>query len=134
VSIVIRLSRAGRVHWPFYHVSVFDIRTRRDGKPVEEVGFYAPLSENEPVRLNEERIVYWLAQGASISKTVEMLLKRAKIAIPAKKKQVSKPKVSQAKRKMAVSKKRKVKTRDPAKARIANSKRAKERLAKKAGA
>jgi small subunit ribosomal protein S16 len=134
VSITIRLTRGGRVHLPFYHVSVFDRRTRRDGKPVEELGFYAPESEKEPVRLNAERIAYWLAQGADVSETAAMLLRKANIAIPARKNSVSKPKVSQGKHKLATLKARKTKKRDPKKARMANSKRAKERLTKKTGA
>jgi small subunit ribosomal protein S16 len=128
------LTRAGRKHLPFYHVSVFDRRTRRDGKPVEELGFYDPESKKELVRLNAERTAYWLAQGADVSRTVETLLKGLNIAIPEKKKKESKPKVSQGKRKTAVLKARKVKKRDPKKSRMANSKRAKERATKKTGA
>ena len=54
MALIIRLSRSGRVHLPFYHIGVFDSRTRRDGRPVEDLGLYDPLSKKEQVRLNLE--------------------------------------------------------------------------------
>jgi small subunit ribosomal protein S16 len=75
VAVVIRLSRAGRVHLPYYHIGVYNSRTRRDGRPVEELGFYDPKSEKEPVRLNAERAKYWLGVGARPSATVATILK-----------------------------------------------------------
>ncbi len=75
MSVVIRLSRAGRVHLPYYHIGVYNSRTRRDGRPVEDLGFYDPRSEKEPVRLNAERAKYWLGVGAKPSATVATILK-----------------------------------------------------------
>lgn len=75
MSVAIRLSRAGRVHLPYYHIGVFDSRTRRDGRPVEELGFYNPKSDKEPVRLDLERARYWLSVGAKPSATVITILK-----------------------------------------------------------
>lgn len=77
MSVVIRLSRAGRRHLPFYHIGVFDRRTRRDGKPIEQIGFYDPLHEKTALRIDEERVKYWLSQGARPSDTVQTLLKKA---------------------------------------------------------
>lgn len=77
MAVSIRLSRAGRRHLPFYHIDVFDRRTRRDGKPVERLGFYAPEDKKEEVRLDSERATYWLKNGAKPTETVQTLLKRS---------------------------------------------------------
>ncbi len=75
MSVVIRLSRAGRVHLPYYHIGVYDSRTRRDGRPVEQLGFYDPRSEKEPVRIDLDRAKHWLSVGARPSATVATILK-----------------------------------------------------------
>ncbi len=76
MSVVIRLSRAGRVHLPYYHIGVYNSRTRRDGRPVEELGFYDPKSDKEPVRIDLERAKHWLSVGAKPSATVATILKQ----------------------------------------------------------
>ncbi len=76
MSVAIRLSRAGRVHLPYYHIGVYNSRTRRDGRPVEQIGFYDPKSTKEPVRLDVERAKYWLSVGAKPSATVATILKQ----------------------------------------------------------
>ena len=80
MSVVIRLSRAGRVHLPYYHIGVYNSRTRRDGRPVEELGFYDPKSAKEPVRIDLDRAKYWLSVGARPSATVATILKQQGIA------------------------------------------------------
>ncbi|MCD8350127.1 MAG: 30S ribosomal protein S16 [Planctomycetaceae bacterium] len=75
MSVVIRLSRAGRIHLPYYHIGVYNSRTRRDGRPVEELGFYDPKSTKESVRIDVERAKYWLSVGARPSATVATILK-----------------------------------------------------------
>ncbi len=75
MSVVIRLSRAGRIHLPYYHIGVYNSRTRRDGRPVEDLGFYNPKSDKEPVRILIERAKYWLSVGAKPSATVATILK-----------------------------------------------------------
>jgi small subunit ribosomal protein S16 len=84
MAIVIRLSRQGRRNRPHYRVGVFDRRTRRDGPPIEHLGHYDPLVEDDQKKfqLNEERIQYWLGQGADISDTVRSFLKQRGIALP----------------------------------------------------
>ena len=82
MSVVIRLSRAGRVHLPYYHIGVYNSRTRRDGRPVEQLGFYDPKSTSESVRLDLERARYWLSVGARPSATVAGILKRQGVALP----------------------------------------------------
>ena len=91
MSVVIRLSRAGRVHLPYYHIGVYNSRTRRDGRPVEELGFYDPKSDKEPVRIDLDRAKYWLSVGARPSATVATILKQQGVASSewSKKKEVS---------------------------------------------
>jgi small subunit ribosomal protein S16 len=91
MSIVIRLSRQGRRNRPHYRVGVFDRRTRRDGTPIEHLGHYDPLVEDDAkkVTLDEERVRYWLGQGADVSETVRSFLKRRGIQIPVRRKRRS---------------------------------------------
>ncbi len=74
----IRLKRMGRIHLPAYRVTVVDGRATRDGKSLEEVGFYAPCHKHPDQRLslNTERIAYWLGKGAQPSETVAGLLRQ----------------------------------------------------------
>jgi small subunit ribosomal protein S16 len=96
MAIVIRLSRRGRRNRPHYRVGVFDRRTRRDGPPIEHLGHYDPLIEDDEkkVTLNEERIRYWLGQGALVSETVRSFLKKRGIPIPQKTKRKKSKKAS----------------------------------------
>ncbi len=126
MSVAIRLSRAGRVHLPYYHIGVYNSRTRRDGRPVEQIGFYDPKSAKEPVRLDVERAKYWLSVGARPSATVATILKQQGIPssewAPKKKTPAAKAKPAA---KKAAPKKAKAEGEKPAKARkprTANSK------------
>lgn len=104
MSVAIRLSRAGRIHMPYYHIGVFNTRTRRDGRPVEDLGFYNPRSDKDPVRIDLERARHWLSVGAKPSATVAAILKAQGVTAgerPAKKK-TDKP---EAKKKKTVAKK-----------------------------
>ena len=128
MSVAIRLSRSGRIHQPYYHIGVFDSRTRRDGRPVEELGFYDPKSNKEPVRLDVERARYWLSVGAKPSATVATLLKGK--GIPSSewatkkpvKKAASAAKKAPAKKKPAAKKAEGAAKAAPRKARTSNSK------------
>lgn len=141
MAVTIRLSRAGRIHLPFYHIGVFDRRTRRDGRPVEYVGFYDPASPTkEPVRIDVERVRHWLSVGADVSATVKSLLKRQGVAVAADaaqvrldkaKKEAAKP--ATAPKAAAPAKKAASKKKAPKK-RTANSKAAAERKNKGPGA
>ncbi len=84
MATVIRLSRQGRRNRPHYRVGVFDRRTRRDGPPIEHLGHYDPLidDDEQKVTLDEERIRYWLSVGADVSETVRSFLKRRGIEMP----------------------------------------------------
>lgn len=81
MSVKIRLKRFGTQRRPYYRIVVIDSRSPRDGRPIEEVGFYHPIEiEEKQVRLNLERINDWIKKGAQPSDTVKRLLKRKNIA------------------------------------------------------
>ena len=86
--LTIRLARAGAKKRPFFHITVADSRKPRDGRFVERVGYFNPISSGKEVRLeiNQERIDYWLSQGAQVSDRVLALLKE-KMKLPKKKKE-----------------------------------------------
>ncbi len=75
--VSIRLSRAGAKKRPFYHLVVTDSRNRRDGRYIERLGFFNPVgTENEEnLRIDMERVDYWIGQGAQPSERVASLLK-----------------------------------------------------------
>ncbi len=77
MSVRIRLKRFGTTKRPFYRIVVTDSRTPRDGRTLEEVGFYHPIEVLEKqVSFKEERLRAWLQQGAEPSETVRRLLNR----------------------------------------------------------
>ena len=80
--VTIRLSRGGAKKRPFYHIVVTDSRTRRDGRSIERLGFFNPVAKptEEKLRLNRERIDYWISQGAQPSDRVRQLLKMQQAA------------------------------------------------------
>ncbi|MCH8068845.1 MAG: 30S ribosomal protein S16 [Candidatus Marinimicrobia bacterium] len=73
----IRLKRIGRRNRPFFRVVVIDSRKRRDGAPIEEVGWYDPIKNKENFSLKEDRIIHWLELGAQPTFTVKNLMKKA---------------------------------------------------------
>ena len=76
--VKIRLARAGAKKRPFYHVVVTDGRNKRDGRFIERVGFFNPIAtgKEEKLRIDQERVDYWLSQGAHPSERVTKLLKQ----------------------------------------------------------
>ena len=83
----IRLKRFGRTHSPAYRLCAMDARSPRNGRAIEELGLYHPCNKNEDeqVKLNAERIAYWLSVGAQPSETDAALIKKAGIEKPAAK-------------------------------------------------
>ena len=71
----IRLRRMGAKKAPFYRVVVADSRSPRDGRFIEEIGYYNPISEPTEISINEEKALKWLATGAEPSETVKQLFK-----------------------------------------------------------
>ncbi len=76
MAVVMRLSRAGAKKTAFYQVVVADRRRAPDGKFIEKIGYYDPKSEENKAVVNEERVLYWLRQGAKPSDTVRQILIR----------------------------------------------------------
>jgi small subunit ribosomal protein S16 len=83
--VSIRLSRSGAKKRPFYHLVVTDSRNRRDGRYIERVGYFNPvgLEQEENLRIDLERVDYWLGQGAQPSDRVASLLKKHRKAATA---------------------------------------------------
>ena len=76
MSVKIRLKRMGSKKRPFYRIVVADSRSPRDGRFIESVGTYNPLTEPETVTLKEDQIMSWLNNGAQPSATVKNILSR----------------------------------------------------------
>ncbi|MGI6045951.1 MAG: 30S ribosomal protein S16 [Eggerthellaceae bacterium] len=77
MAVRIRLSRHGAKKRPYYRVVVADGRKPRDGRFIEEVGRYNPCVDPVLIKLDQERIDYWISQGAQPSETVARLIKTA---------------------------------------------------------
>ena len=76
MAVKIRLARHGATKRPFYRIVVADSQNKRDGRFLENVGTYNPLTDPVQVTLKTERVQYWLQQGAIPTDTVKMLLKK----------------------------------------------------------
>ncbi len=76
--VTIRMARGGSKKRPFYQIVVTDSRNRRDGRFIERVGFFNPVARGneERVRIDRERVDYWVSQGAQPSDRVASLLKQ----------------------------------------------------------
>lgn len=77
MAVKIRLKRMGQKKRPFYRVVVADSRAPRDGRFIEEIGTYNPLTDPATVELNEEKAFHWLQEGAQPSATVRSLFSKA---------------------------------------------------------
>ena len=85
--VVIRLSRGGSKHRPFFNIVVADKRVRRDGRFIERIGFYNPIAKGgeEGLRIVQDRLTHWIGVGAQPSPTVLRLIKQggASVAVSA---------------------------------------------------
>ena len=77
--VKIRLRRVGAKKAPYYRVVVADSRYPRDGRFIEEIGTYNPMTEPSTMKIDGERAVQWIKNGAQPTDTVKVLLKRAGI-------------------------------------------------------
>ena len=75
MAVKIRLRRMGAKKAPFYRIVVADSRYPRDGRFIEEVGYYDPTKEPSVIKIDEEKAKTWLANGAQPTETVKALLK-----------------------------------------------------------
>ncbi|WP_020409022.1 30S ribosomal protein S16 [Hahella ganghwensis] len=75
--VTIRLARGGSKKRPFYHLTVTDSRNARDGRYIERLGFFNPQArgQEERIRLDGERLEFWLGRGAQMSERVKSLVK-----------------------------------------------------------
>ena len=79
MSVKIRLKRIGAKKAPFYRVVVADSRYPRDGRFIEEIGYYNPLTNPVDIIIDSEKANKWIANGAQPTETVKSLLKKAGI-------------------------------------------------------
>ncbi|QOX62527.1 30S ribosomal protein S16 [Anoxybacterium hadale] len=79
MAVKIRLKRMGAHKKPFYRVVVADSRSPRDGKFIEEIGYYNPLTEPADVKIDSEKAKKWISNGAQPTDTVKSLFKRSGI-------------------------------------------------------
>jgi len=84
MAVRIRLKRMGRTHHAFYRICAMDARTRRDGRAIEELGYYDPHVEDEAKKyhVNRERAEYWLGVGAKPTDTVLSILLKQGVKVP----------------------------------------------------
>ncbi len=80
--VTIRLARGGAKKRPFYHIVVADSRRARDGRFIERLGFFNPVAQGneEKLRLDNDRLNYWVSQGAQPSERVAKLVKSQEAA------------------------------------------------------
>lgn len=81
--VTIRLSRGGAKKRPFFHLTVTDSRTSRDGRYIERIGFFNPVARGneERFRVDLDRVNHWVGQGAQVSERVASLVEEAKAAV-----------------------------------------------------
>ena len=79
MAVKIRLKRLGAKKSPFYRVVVADERSPRDGKFIEEIGYYNPLTNPAEIKIDAEKAKKWLGNGAQPTETVKSLLKKSGI-------------------------------------------------------
>lgn len=75
--VKIRLKRVGAKKAPFYHIVVADSRSPRDGKIIEQIGTYNPMTEPSTITLNKEKVADWIQKGAKPTDTVKALIEKA---------------------------------------------------------
>ena len=77
MAVKIRLRRMGAKKAPFYRIVVADSRSPRDGRFIEELGYYDPTKDPSVIKVDEEKVKSWLAHGAQPTDSVKAILKKA---------------------------------------------------------
>ena len=77
MAVKIRLRRMGAKKAPFYRIVVADYRYPRDGRFIEEIGYYNPMTEPSTVKVDADKAKQWIANGAQPTDTVKALLKKS---------------------------------------------------------
>ena len=76
--VKIRLQRFGKKKSPFYHIVVADSKSPRDGRIIEQIGTYNPMTEPSSIVLDKEKVEKWIKNGAKPTDTVKELIEKAK--------------------------------------------------------
>ena len=74
--VKIRLQRAGKKKAPFYHIVIADSKSPRDGKIIEQIGTYNPMTEPSELVLDREKVAQWIKKGAKPTDTVKRLIEK----------------------------------------------------------
>ena len=74
--VKIRLQRAGKKKAPFYHIVIADSKSPRDGKIIEQIGTYNPMTEPSELVLDREKVAQWIKNGAKPTDTVKRLIEK----------------------------------------------------------
>ena len=75
--VKIRLQRVGKKKAPFYHVVVADSRSPRDGKIIEQVGTFDPMTDPATIKIDTDKVATWIKNGAQPTDTVKALIEKA---------------------------------------------------------
>lgn len=75
MAVKIKLKRVGKVHAPQYRIVIADARTARNGRAIEEIGIYQPMQDPSVIRVDSDRVQYWLGVGAQPTEAVTAILK-----------------------------------------------------------
>ena len=75
--VKIRLQRVGKKKAPFYHIVVADSRRARDGRIIEQIGTYDPMTDPSTIVLDNEKVEKWIKNGAKPTDTVKVLIEKA---------------------------------------------------------
>ena len=75
--VKIRLQRVGKKKAPFYHIVVADSKSPRDGKIIEQIGTYDPMTKPSTIVLDKEKVATWIKNGAQPTETVKALITKA---------------------------------------------------------
>ena len=75
--VKIRLQRQGKKKAPFYHIVVADSKSPRDGKIIEQIGTYDPMTEPATIKLDKEKVEKWIRNGAKPTDTVKYIIENA---------------------------------------------------------
>ncbi len=78
MAVKLRLTRTGSKKRPFYHIVAINSETRRDGRPLEFLGYYNPNTNPAEVKIDQEKVAKWIELGATPSDTVKSLIKANK--------------------------------------------------------
>jgi small subunit ribosomal protein S16 len=83
MSITIRLKKMGKKNQPFYRVVVADTLKKHEGEYLENLGWYDPLVKGDNYLIKQDRIDYWVTQGARVSDTVKSIVRKNRLRVPA---------------------------------------------------